>query len=197
MPWCRELASLTSLASALAPMLQQFMSRATLLQDTSMFLEETLAQQCLHGGTPSGADCTGLDACSSGAESEWEDFDMSAYMDLSPQRRSFSDDKLEPCESLVGALSWDARFFFALTCGSFHRLPSSAATVGADGHSPVPAGDSVQLCPCCRRAPAVRPHPLPSVGGSLSSEVRGHTRTALRALCKQASASMGGKKGRA
>ena len=86
-------------------MLQQFMRQATLLQDTSMFLEETVAQRCLHGGAPSDEDCTGLDACSSAAESEWEEFDMSAYMDLSPQRRRFSEEeKLEPCESLVRAL---------------------------------------------------------------------------------------------
>ena len=114
-PWCRELASLTALAGALAPMLQQFMRRATLLQDTSMFLEETLAQQCLHGGAHSDQDCTGLDACSSAAESEWEDLDMSAYMDLSPQRRSFSEEeKLEPCESLVrAAFFWECTLLFS------------------------------------------------------------------------------------
>ena len=120
LPWCRELASLTSLAGALAPMLQQFMRRATLLQDTSMFLEKTLAQQCLHGSAPRDADCTGLDACSSGADSEEEDFDMSAYMDLSPHRRSFSDDeKLEPCESLVRGFS--AGRMFPLMCTLFAK----------------------------------------------------------------------------
>ena len=98
-------------------MLQQFMRQATLLQDTSMFLEETVAQRCLHGGAPSDEDCTGLDACSSAAESEWEEFDMSAYMDLSPQRRRFSEEeKLEPCESLVRASClWECTLLFALT----------------------------------------------------------------------------------
>ena len=94
----RQMHTLTALAAAVAPALQQFMRKTTALQDTSLFLGRATAE-CLYGCT-SGGVCASE---SSGAEdAEWLDFDMAPYLaddDAAPKAEGTLD--LEPCESLV------------------------------------------------------------------------------------------------
>lgn len=72
---CRLASTLEQLAVALAPYLHQVSAEKGLTHDTSVFLEETVAQ-CLYGCT-CGA-CGVAETCSASDE-EWMDFDFSAY----------------------------------------------------------------------------------------------------------------------
>jgi hypothetical protein len=71
----RHAETLKKLTDALAQFLHQYFTETMLTHDTSLFLEETVAQ-CLYGCT-CGA-CGAIESCSASDE-EWMDFDFSAY----------------------------------------------------------------------------------------------------------------------
>ena len=59
---CRHLETLRHLASALGPLLQQFIADTRLYQDTSVFVDETIAQCMVSGRVESMEDSDSCDA---------------------------------------------------------------------------------------------------------------------------------------